>query len=440
MRSFKYIYIISALALLLNSCATPGEIYDPNDLSYLYNPLKNPIHPSYRIFNTSGDLSELSIRFFSNELFFSEANPEGVPKAQLAVIYRIFNMSLGRVPIDTGIINITIRKDPGKRFYTYNFPLKSEWGSKYEAELMVKDIIRNLTVQAHLPFDKTSEINRYSFKVLGHFGKEDVYSPVLHEYDYINILYPREEIDTIFLKYYEPFDITPIPPSMLMPELELNTTPLNILTIPYSDTLPMIFPKRGVYHFTLDTNSLEGYSFFNFGSDYPGMSNPEHMIEPLIYLINEEDLNEIMSNAYPKLALDDFWLKITGNIERSRELIRIYYNRVLYANYFFASYKEGWRTDRGMIYIIYGPPDKVYKSADAERWGYRKAVIKSGWGATRVKVENDYLYFTFRKRANPFSSQDYTLLRSESITTYWDVAVRTWRSGIVFRLDNPLDY
>ncbi|HUS86031.1 MAG TPA: GWxTD domain-containing protein [Bacteroidales bacterium] len=438
MRPFKYIYIISALALFLNSCATVNEIYDPNDLSYLYNPLKNPIHPGYHIFNTSGDISILSIRFFSNELFFSEANPEGVPKAQLVVIYRIFNMSLGRVPIDTGIINITIRKEPDRRYYSYNFPLKSQWGSKYEAELVVRDVIRNLRVQAHLPFDKTSEINRYSFKVLGHFDKEEVFSPVLHEHEFVNILYPRENIDTIFLKYYEPFDIIPIPPSMLLPEMEIDTRPVNTVSIPYSDTLPVMFPERGVYHFTLDTNSLEGFTFFNFGSDYPGMRNPEPMIEPLIYLINEEDMNELRSNPYPKMALDDFWLKITGNIERSRELIRIYYNRVLYANYFFSSYKEGWRTDRGMIYIIYGPPDKVYKTADGERWGYRKAEVRSGWG-TRYKVDDDYLYFTFRKRENPFSDQNYTLLRSETITTYWEVAIRTWRSGVVFRLDNPLD-
>ena len=198
MKSRFKLYIIPAICLIIASCSTVKEVYDPNDLSYLYNPLKNPIHPNYRIFNTSGDISVLSLRFFTSELFFSEANAEGVPKAQLAVIYRIFNMSLGRVPIDTGIISITIRKEPGKRFYTYNFPLKSPWGSKYEAELVVRDVIRNLRVQSHLPFDKTSEINRYNFKVLGHFDKDEVFSPILHDNEFVNLLYPREQIDTIF--------------------------------------------------------------------------------------------------------------------------------------------------------------------------------------------------------------------------------------------------
>ena len=89
-----------------------------------------------------------------------------------------------------------------------------------------------------------------------------------------------------------------------------------------------------------------------------------------------------------------------------------------------------------MIYIIYGPPDKVYKTPGGERWGYLKKQVKRGWGI-RYKVEDEYLYFSFRQRENPFTTNDYTLLRSESVTSYWDEAIRAWRSGIVFRLDNP---
>ena len=72
-------------------------------------------------------------------------------------------------------------------------------------------------------------------------------------------------------------------------------------------------------------------------------------------------LSAFKSAIKPKVALDDFWIKCGGNIDKARELIRIYYTRVFYSNYYFTSYKEGWRSERGMIYIIYGPPDKVYK-------------------------------------------------------------------------------
>ena len=34
------------------------------------------------------------------------------------------------------------------------------------------------------------------------------------------------------------------------------------------------------------------------------------------------------------------------------------------------SFKVGWQTDRGMIFIIYGIPNYVYKSGVEEKWIY----------------------------------------------------------------------
>jgi hypothetical protein len=111
---------------------------------------------------------------------------------------------------------------------------------------------------------------------------------------------------------------------------------------------------------------------------------------------------------------------------------------VLYSNFYFTSFKEGWRTERGMIYIIYGPPDKVYKTNEGETWGYRKPVISSSWGG-RYTVKDEYLYFTFKIRENRFTDNDLYLSRSETLVSFWDQAIASWRKGIIFRLDNPED-
>jgi hypothetical protein len=92
-----------------------------------------------------------------------------------------------------------------------------------------------------------------------------------------------------------------------------------------------------------------------------------------------------------------------------------------------------------MIYIIYGPPDKVYKSIEGETWGYKKPAVKSRWGG-RFKAADTYLYFTFKKKDNVFSDNDFYLNRSESLVTFWDKAIASWRNGVVFRLDNPKDF
>ena len=42
------------------------------------------------------------------------------------------------------------------------------------------------------------------------------------------------------------------------------------------------------------------------------------------------------------------------SLERAKELIKNYYGRLQHANLFFTSYLEGWKTDRGMIFMIFG--------------------------------------------------------------------------------------
>ncbi len=166
----------------------------------------------------------------------------------------------------------------------------------------------------------------------------------------------------------------------MLPDITIDYPADTIIAFAYSDTLPIMFPNKGVYFCSVDRKTEEGYTFFNFGETFPSMTDPAEMIEPLVFLASEEELSNMRSAPRPKVALDEFWIRCGGNIDKSRELIRIYYTRILYSNFYFTSFKEGWRTERGMIYTIYGPPDKVYKSSDGERWGYRKPVIKSSWG------------------------------------------------------------
>jgi GWxTD domain-containing protein len=266
----------------------------------------------------------------------------------------------------------------------------------------------------------------------------EILNPVVRKNEFLNLVYTKKPVDTLFISYFKPYEGIPYPPSMVLPERSISSLPDTTVGLPYCDTLPIMFPRKGIYLCTTGRDLSEGYSFMNFGPSFPAMTSPEEMIEPIAYLASEDEMTGLRSSIKPKVALDDFWAGCGGNIEKSRELIRIYYTRALYANYYFTSYREGWRTDRGMIYLIYGPPDKVYKTSVEESWGYRKSEVKSSWG-TRYQVKEDYLFFSFKKRDNKFSDNDYSLSRSETIITYWSKAVLSWRKGIVFRLDNPSD-
>lgn len=431
-----FVFSVILPVIVFNSCRTTQQAVDSKDLSYLYNPTKNSINPKYSVYNQSDQQSVLSIKFFSNELFFSEANPQGVPTAQMLFNIKLYNTSQGRQLTDTVAYNVSIVKEKGRPEYTYDVPLNVEKGNEYAVEIRIMDRLRLLVVQAFVPFNTLSYYNRYNFKVVSHFGKNELFNPVLKVDEYVNLLYSRGRIDSLYISYYKPFREVPDPPSMILPVKTLDYGPEKIIALPYSDTLPMMFPREGIYHCTLDRDIKEGYSFFNLGPTFPSMRSPDVMIEPLAYLATQDEMDTLRFALKQKVALDDFWIKMGGNIDKARELIRIYYTRVLYTNFYFSSYKEGWRSERGMIYIIYGPPDKVYKTPEGENWGYRKSTVKSSWGG-RYSVKEDYLFFNFKKEDNLYSDNDYYLSRSETLVTFWDKAVSSWRRGVVFRLDNP---
>jgi GWxTD domain-containing protein len=437
----KYYFLtlaITGITLLAVSCKSTQKAIDTKDLSYLYNPVKNPINPRYNIVNETSKRSVLTVKFFTSDLFFSEANPEGVPKAQLFISVRLYNVSLGRVLSDTSNYNIEIIKEGARPEYLYKVPMQVESGFDYIAEVKISDRIRLLTVQAFVPFNTLSENNQYNFIARGHFARNELLSPVLRKDEYVNLLYLRRPLDSIYVSFYKQFTAIPDPPSMLLPEKTIDYDPDTIIALPYSDTMPVMFPREGIYLLTTEKDIREGYTFLNFGNTFPALNTPEEMIKPLAYLATADEINTMLSHPRPKIALDDYWVKCGGNVEKARELIRIFYTRVLFSNQYFTSYKEGWRSERGMIYIMYGPPDKVYKTSDGESWGYLKPVVKSSWGG-RVHMKEEYLFFNFSRKDSRFTDNDYYLRRSESLVTLWDQAVLNWRKGIVFRLDNPGD-
>jgi GWxTD domain-containing protein len=71
----------------------------------------------------------------------------------------------------------------------------------------------------------------------------------------------------------------------------------------------------------------------------------------------------IMAPEQEKRAwFEDFWKERDPTPDTpENELMEEYYTRVAYANQKFYAGRAGWRTDRGAVYIIYGPPDSVQR-------------------------------------------------------------------------------
>jgi len=85
------------------------------------------------------------------------------------------------------------------------------------------------------------------------------------------------------------------------------------------------------------------------------------------------------------------------------ELMEEYYGRVWYANEHFDAWRPGWETDRGMIYILFGPPDEVQRtnpvstntSSILQIWYYnnlnKQFVFKDQNGFGDFRLDTPYL-------------------------------------------------
>ncbi|OON66196.1 GWxTD domain-containing protein [Hymenobacter sp. CRA2] len=149
---------------------------------------------------------------------------------------------------------------------------------------------------------------------------------------------------------------------------------------------------------------------------YPEVTTAPQLIDPLRYLTTSVEREQMLGAEVPKRAVDEFWLK-AGNQEQTvaRLFIRSYYGRVADANRLFAAHKPGWMTDRGMLYIVLGPPDRVERSASTERWEYE--------GVDRRAA------YVFRAKASTFASDYYELVRRPEYEWLWMRAVQQWRTG-----------
>ncbi len=97
-RKCSILFYTGLFCLVAASCTTTRKtVVDTKDLSYLYNPTKSSIKPRFSVFNESDASSVLSVRLPASDLLFTEANPRGIPMAQLLITVKLYNITSGRV-------------------------------------------------------------------------------------------------------------------------------------------------------------------------------------------------------------------------------------------------------------------------------------------------------------------------------------------------------
>lgn len=176
------------------------------------------------------------------------------------------------------------------------------------------------------------------------------------------------------------------------------------------------------------TKNYRARDFSIKSENFPAILNVREAAKPLVYLMNKEPYRKLLSiesDDSLKKAIEMFWLSNIKNTTDAKKVIQLYYERVEYANKNFSNFQEGWKTDPGMVYILFGPPLYTDIGFGEMTWFYS---FDSG-------TSTPHIYFKdvqFGNKRFPF--QHFILNRSPNLFSIEYRQIEAWRSGAILKM------
>lgn len=296
----------------------------------------------------------------------------------------------------------------------------------FEIPIQVPDD-KNLSIALFTAFD-TRQGDQYSYSIdlkssfvsdhpdFGAFYANDV----PFDQNYLNagqqLLFKTSAGPNIQTFYYPiKFDV-PFPPM----EIKLAPIPKELEVVNSGDffaNIPQKFEQEGYYFLQTDTTLASGLILKTSHEAFPKVKDWDEMVQMVTYISTRKEHETLISAPDKKKALDEYWVQMTRNPETAKNLIREYFRQIEFANILFTDFKEGWKTDKGMVFIVMGAPQEVNFYLDREVWTY------NGMN------ESSKIRFTFARVKNILTPHYYVLNRSKAYQPIWFKNISIWRSG-----------
>lgn len=115
--------------------------------------------------------------------------------------------------------------------------------------------------------------------------------------------------------------------------------------------------------------------------------------EDVVYIISPEERRSFLhlsTNEEREQFIEAFWQRRNPDPDSPENTFKEeHYRRIAYANEHYASGIPGWKTDRGKIYIMWGPPDEVDSHPTGGTWD---RPMDQGGGQTTTYPYEDWRY------------------------------------------------
>jgi GWxTD domain-containing protein len=412
---FFLIFLASCLSLRPVANKSPATLL-------LYNPGRTFLHPQFKVYHSSADESILFFKLPSGDVVFNQANPQVKDQAKLRMIYTLYS-SLANEEIaarDTQLF--VIDRETAKEQIVASVKFETEPGKTYLLDVTLEDQIRQSSVRDRIIVDRFQVENQQDWLVLGYPDNRVSFEHFFYSGESFRLIKQNSAAERVYISVFAPRNILPLPPFSLDEQPDNPPLPDSSFYMAYSEQLLYKLGGQGLYVFHFRQDPAKGLCLAQFGDNYPQMSEPEDMLPPLQYITTRDEYQKLIENTDLKAAVDQFWLDKGKTFANARDLIRVYYNRVVFANVYFPSSKMGWKTDRGMIYLLLGPPLTVERTETKETWNYE------------VSQTGEKITFEFNLADDYWIGYDYKLRRKEEFRPIWNNAVESWRRGKIFSM------
>src|SRR5713226_6891323 len=115
--------------------------------------------------------------------------------------------------------------------------------------------------------------------------------------------------------------------------------------------------------------------------------------EEVPYIISDEEraaFLQLQTNEEREQFIEAFWQRRDPTPDTvENEFKEEHYRRIAYTNERFSSGIPGWRTDRGRMYIMWGPPDQIESHSSGST--YNRPMTEGG-GQTSTYPYEDWTY------------------------------------------------
>ncbi|MDX1636812.1 MAG: GWxTD domain-containing protein [Balneolaceae bacterium] len=462
----RYIYLVLFLPFLLIGC---GQSTNPDIVrgsTYQYRGGFPEVRLSAIGLLNENDEPQISVAadIVYGSLIYKEV--EGKQTANLAIEVQILDQADTENIIDTERFSLTIERDDpniaySQEVFTFEKQISVSPGD-YQINLTVVDQNSGKhttrSSNTYIPDPQEQISNLTNIRMLGkEIGEHnDAWLPVTTydvpgKIDSLKFIFQvtnnKSEspmtIDTELIRYESdtsearPMHYNNYSPSSIAykgidyDEEEVIQSSRRVLTQSGSVLVEFLFPQqeRGNYRFEVTTSEQEGENLFKArdfsvkSTNYPSVKSAEEMAAPMVYLMGDKEYERLMAidnSDSLKAEIDRFWLKNIGNKSKAKNVIEMYYSRVEEANKQFSNFKEGWKTDTGMIYVLFGPPWYVETHLDVMTWSY---------AYDRSDPEYNYTFQRSKLKSKFYPFDNYILRRNQGYFNIQYQQIQLWLTG-----------